>query len=431
MAFQGEEPTAPDLNPYRYCGEYTDRESGYNYLRARYYDPTIGRFITADNHWNVGNMLYGDDPIKFGGIYVPLIAAMIQSGNLYVYCMNNPLLYIDSDGMFSLFNAIKVAVTATILVAAAVVIITATAGTSCVLLGAAYGAISGAATGAIGGAVVGGATAAISHRVQTGSWEGAGKAALNGAAQGAIDGAFTGAITGAITGGMSEAFCFVAGTSVLTASGYVAIENIRAGDLVYAWNDETGETEIKSVVETYLNESDELIHVFVGGEEIVSTPGHPFYIAGKGWTQAVQLRAGDILVLWDGGYVIIELIEHELLENPVKVYNFQVADDHTYFVGDNGVLVHNACQGGETSATKYGREMHKNWNYGEDVAREVTIPGAGRADAVDFANKIIYELKPNNPRAIKLGWKQLERYAKGLEEAGKGVFSTELLTYTR
>ena len=37
-----------DPNPYRYCGEYFDNESGCAYLRARYYDPSIGRFISVD-----------------------------------------------------------------------------------------------------------------------------------------------------------------------------------------------------------------------------------------------------------------------------------------------------------------------------------------------------------------------------------------------
>ena len=66
---------------------------------------------------------------------------------------------------------------------------------------------------------------------------------------------------------------------MLTASGYVDIEIIRAGDIVFAWNKEIGKTEIKPVVETYLNESDELIHVFVGGEELVTTPGHHIHTA--------------------------------------------------------------------------------------------------------------------------------------------------------
>ena len=95
--------------------------------------------------------------------------------------------------------------------------------------------------------------------------------------------------------------------------------------------------------ETYVNQTSELVHVFVGGEEIVTTPTHPFYSPVKGWTDAAQLRAGDILVLVNGEYVVVEKVQHEILESPINVYNFQVAGDHTYYVSDIGVLVHNAC----------------------------------------------------------------------------------------
>ncbi len=62
-----------------------------------------------------------------------------------------------------------------------------------------------------------------------------------------------------------------------------------------------------------------------------------------GWTSAIKLRAGDILVLSNGEYVVVEAIQHEILESPVKVYNFEVEDFHTYFVGESAVLVHNQC----------------------------------------------------------------------------------------
>ncbi len=39
-----------DFNPFRYCVEYFDRETGGLYLRARYYNPIIGRF-DADPLW--------------------------------------------------------------------------------------------------------------------------------------------------------------------------------------------------------------------------------------------------------------------------------------------------------------------------------------------------------------------------------------------
>ena len=41
-------PDDGDQNPFRYCGEYWDEETGTIYLRARYYDPVIGRFLSED-----------------------------------------------------------------------------------------------------------------------------------------------------------------------------------------------------------------------------------------------------------------------------------------------------------------------------------------------------------------------------------------------
>ncbi|WP_134218332.1 RHS repeat-associated core domain-containing protein [Pelotomaculum sp. FP] len=76
--------------PLKYAGEYYDEESGLYYLRARYYDPTIGRFISRDS--------YGGD------ITNPL------SLNSYTYVENNPLGYIDPSGHFSIGTIIRVAV---------------------------------------------------------------------------------------------------------------------------------------------------------------------------------------------------------------------------------------------------------------------------------------------------------------------------------
>ena len=128
-----------------------------------------------------------------------------------------------------------------------------------------------------------------------------------------------------------------------------AIENVQVGDKVWAWDEETGDVSLKEVVETYINETDELVHLFVNGEEIVCTPSHPFYSPVKGWTDAVHLRAGDILVLVNGEYIVVEKVQHEILEAPITVYNFQVEDYHTYYVADAGVLVHNSC--GQTNTT--------------------------------------------------------------------------------
>ena len=89
---------------------------------------------------------------------------------------------------------------------------------------------------------------------------------------------------------------------------------------------------------------DELVHIGVNGETISATPTHPFYVDKLGWTLARSLRAGDVLVLSNGELVTVEWVQHEILESPIKVYNFEVEDFHTYFVGECGVLVHNDCK---------------------------------------------------------------------------------------
>ena len=142
---------------------------------------------------------------------------------------------------------------------------------------------------------------------------------------------------------IGESACFIAGTLIETENGGIPIEKITAGMLVYAHNPDTGETELKEVVQTFVNETNELVHIKVNGEEIISTPTHPFWVPQKGWTDAIQLRAGDRLQLLNGEYVIIEQVQHEIFEAPVTVYNFEVEDFHTYYVSDSAILVHNKC----------------------------------------------------------------------------------------
>ena len=170
--------------------------------------------------------------------------------------------------------------------------------------------------------------------------------------------------------------CFVAGTLVQTEQGAIPIETVTVGTMVWAWDEETGDVALKKVVETYVNETDELLHVFVNGEEIVTTPEHPFYSPVKGWTDAVHLRAGDILVLVNGEYVIVEKIQHEILEAPVTVYNFQVEDYHTYYVSQTGVLVHNMCA--SPRKTNVSKAESPVWNSLNNYKNGLKSSGTGR-----------------------------------------------------
>ncbi|MBP3360212.1 MAG: RHS repeat-associated core domain-containing protein, partial [Clostridia bacterium] len=91
-------PDPTDTNPFRYCGEYYDAETQNIYLRNRYYNPANGRFMTEDPHWNVGNMIYGNKKYVEDEVKIPDVNAILQSSNLYVYCRNNPVKYVDPSG---------------------------------------------------------------------------------------------------------------------------------------------------------------------------------------------------------------------------------------------------------------------------------------------------------------------------------------------
>lgn len=252
------------------------------YLNSRYYDPEVGRFISADGE-------------------ISGVGGDILGYNMYTYCFNNPVNLDDSTGNWPKWAkklAAAVAVVAVVATVAAVTVATAGLGTTaaCIAIGAAKGAAIGFATGAVTGAITG----AVTHRVKNGSWTGAGQAALEDGASGALSGAVTGGINNKVKG-----LCFAAGTSVLTSVGYVVIEDISVRDKVWSENPETGEKELKEVVQTFVNKTDELVHVHVNGEEIITTPEHPFYVPKKGWVGAIHLRAGDILVLRSGEYVVV------------------------------------------------------------------------------------------------------------------------------
>lgn len=139
--------------------------------------------------------------------------------------------------------------------------------------------------------------------------------------------------------------CFIEGTLILTAVGLMPIEMVSAGDMVLSFDPNTQVVSKQVVEETFVRESSELVHIEVGNETISATPDHPFYVPQKGFVEAVNLRAGDILCTVNGEYVIVEQIQHEILEAPIEVYNFRVANNHTYFVGGVSVGVHNAFCG--------------------------------------------------------------------------------------
>jgi hypothetical protein len=196
--------------------------------------------------------------------------------------------------------------------------------------------------------------------------------------------------------------CFVAGTLVHTDKGLVPIEQIKVGDLVLS-KPENGEGEpaYKPVVNTFVHHDKRIARInYMLNDDpcilypVISTWEHPFWVIGEGWTAASQLRGPWLtehkLELFSGANATVymnrpiyrtkqlgvgwfgdkdsgegaeydfinmkgissdALLDYDIEESDdpylkTTVYNFEVADYHTYYVGEHGVWVHNAdCSG--------------------------------------------------------------------------------------
>ena len=100
------------------------------------------------------------------------------------------------------------------------------------------------------------------------------------------------------------------------------------------------------MVEKKFERTGRLFHVHHREGVIRTTPEHPFYVKGKGWTEALALQPDDMIATASGEWVeVTEVFDTGVYE---KVYNLQVADYHTYFVREEGwnfeIWAHNtAC----------------------------------------------------------------------------------------
>jgi RHS repeat-associated protein len=105
-------------NPFSFTGREYDAETGLYYLRARYYDPAVGRFISPDPLDLPGLLLAGQSP-RHEQVLLPqaavwalraeitgLISGLREAAqhaperlNRYAYAVNNPLLVKDPSGL--------------------------------------------------------------------------------------------------------------------------------------------------------------------------------------------------------------------------------------------------------------------------------------------------------------------------------------------
>ena len=206
----------------------------------------------------------------------------------------------------------------------------------------------------------------------------------------------------------AKARCFTAGTRIHTEKGFKAIETIKPGDRVWSENPETNSKALKKVKKIFVREKDSLIRLAINGEVIETTDEHPFYVEGRGFTAAKELKAGDEVRLEDGTAARIESSETRQLDRPVKVYNFEVEDYHTYYVSEQKVLVHNTCMETVKNTPRLVKTSYKKANYVGKVKSkngespdDFSLPNAGRRGAFREAKRASGLPVSSNPISVR------------------------------
>jgi hypothetical protein len=135
---------------------------------------------------------------------------------------------------------------------------------------------------------------------------------------------------------------------------------IQEGDWVWAIDPITGERGPREVVGLIRgNGVKDLVAFTVNGDSLTATSGHPFWVNGRGWVDAGDVRVGDSFLQSDGGVSVVEAVESYSLWT--TAYNFEVQDLHTYLVevDGEGVVVHNCKIKDPNGQIKHAKARHE------------------------------------------------------------------------
>lgn len=319
-------------NPYLYTGQQYDATTGLYDLRARYYNPADGRFTSRDT------------------------AGFDQSSptnlNRYLYAVSDPINGMDPSGHGLVEYARIISIAAIVGRAAGLFLARA------IVQGVAWNLACGLIS-QVGGAkaetacniasFVGNPKQTLKllpnlYRAGSDLLRGGGRDLVNAARQTVKD----------LLGGCS---CFPAGTQVSTPTGETSIQSLHVGDTVLSENTDTGKVEAEQVQAIIHRPVSSLMAVNLSdGSAITVTVDHPFWIdsgvqlTGPGWLPAGQLQAGDRLRTASGQDATVAGIRQGV--GQAVVYTLTVVKDHTFFVGDARVLVHNSSNTVCKSATR-------------------------------------------------------------------------------
>lgn len=372
-------------NDYLYSGEQFDAHLDNYYLRARYYNSSYGRFTQMDNWQGVGT-----NPITF---------------NKYIYGNDDPLNFTDPTGNFSITelqvtNSIRTNLS-NLQIDVGISLLdgylepdtaSSNAGNNAIMTGL---------------AVIGGPASFKLLRMLSGKFR-------------------------------KTCNSFTADTLVFTENGLIPIKDIKLGQKVWAYNEETGDKSLQLVIHLINGDGEkEIVNIELQtGEVIQATGSHPFYTNVNGewqWLDANLLNAELDLFAFNKGQTI-DIVSVASIWKHTSVYNLTVANDHTYFVGEARALAHNISSGSKcnflpaSNAAQLGVSRRLSNRQLRHVYGHPDYDGGGYFNSLDEAKNVFAAFHSGNVQILgktKNGH-ILFRYsgAQGIHVSGSTVQST-------
>jgi len=155
---------------------------------------------------------------------------------------------------------------------------------------------------------------------------------------------------------------FNAETLVTTDKGSQQISELKIGDHVLAYNQDTGKNGYYPITAVMVHADPITESLIIDGDQIETTPGHLFYTNEKGWVKAGDLKLGEHIRKSDNSYGIVQhLTLHRSLQ---KMYDLSIGTARTFFVGSQQFLVHNV-----------GTQCYSNIDNDRRLVKEAQVAG--------------------------------------------------------
>lgn len=142
------------------------------------------------------------------------------------------------------------------------------------------------------------------------------------------------------------AHCLVAGTQVETPNGLVPIEDIKLGDTVLAFDEHTGKVAPEKITALIRPDPEatfavKLVDASHHLDVFRASADHPWLLATGEWKDTSKLKAGDRVRTATG--IALSVASVIPTGKREQTYNLTVDGLHTYLIGKDHIVVHNAC----------------------------------------------------------------------------------------